>query len=172
VHVVEDVVGYNRRAPAPTEEGLRVQRNYFYPDGRAYQGERLSEGDSLVVRLTVQAQEQLREGLLVDLLPGGLEAQNLDLGDPDQIGAMVIDGLALSERRWQADVKHTEYRDDRFVAALSLWPGQEARVFYLVRAVSPGTYTVPPPYAEDMYRPERRAIGEAVPKTLEVGGGT
>jgi uncharacterized protein YfaS (alpha-2-macroglobulin family) len=171
VHVVEDVVGYSRRAPEPTEEGLRVQRHYFYPDGRVYQGERLAEGDGLVVRLTVQAQEQLREGLLVDLLPGGLEAQNLDLGDPDQIGAMVIDGLALSERRWQADVKHTEYRDDRFVAALSLWPGQEARVFYLVRAVSPGTYIVPPPYAEDMYRPDRRAIGEAVPERIEVGGG-
>jgi uncharacterized protein YfaS (alpha-2-macroglobulin family) len=41
-------------------------------------------------------------------------------------------------------------------------------VFYLVRAVSPGTYRVPPPIVEDMYRPEVRGIGKSVPATIKV----
>ena len=56
-------------------------------------------------------------------------------------------------------IKHSEYRDDRFVAAVSLQRWRSTDLFYLVRVVSPGTYTVPPPYLEDMYRPEIRAIG-------------
>lgn len=170
IHVIEDLVGFRRQPPTPVNEGLRVQRHYFHTDGREWNGGTLREGDMLVVRLTVESDQALREGLLVDLLPGGLEAENLGLGDPNQIGAMVIDGLSMSERQWQADIKHQEYRDDRFVAALSLWPGQQARVFYLARAVSPGDYTIPPPFAEDMYQPERRSIGEAKPARLRVGG--
>jgi uncharacterized protein YfaS (alpha-2-macroglobulin family) len=168
--VVEDVVGFRREAPAPVSEGLRVQRAFFHTDGREWAGGALKEGDMLVVRLTIESEQALREGLVVDLLPGGLEAENLSLGDPNQIGAMVIDGLAMSERQWQADIKHQEYRDDRFVAAFSLWPGQQARLFYLARAVSPGDYVLPPPFVEDMYRPDRRAIGEAKPARLRVGG--
>ncbi|ODU48027.1 alpha-2-macroglobulin [uncultured Aquimonas sp.] len=170
IHVVEDLVGFRRQAPAPVSEGLRLQRHYFHTDGREWDGSTLKEGDTLVVRLTLESETALREGLVVDLLPGGLEAENLGLGDPNQIGSMVIDGLAMSERQWQADIKHQEYRDDRFVAAVSLWPGQQARLFYLVRAVSPGDYVLPPPFAEDMYRPDRRAIGEAKPARVRVGG--
>ena len=42
---------------------------------------------------------------------------------------------------------------------------------YLVRAVSPGEYAVPPPMLEDMYRPELTAVGDAVPGRLVVSGG-
>ena len=42
------------------------------------------------------------------------------------------------------------------------------KLFYLVRAVTPGTYTVPPPQLEDMYRPELRAIGKTRPETIKV----
>ena len=41
-------------------------------------------------------------------------------------------------------------------------------MFYLVRAVSPGTYRVPPPLIEDMYRPEIRGIGKTTPATIKV----
>ena len=65
-------------------------------------------------------------------------------------------------------MRHEEYRDDRFVAALKLDRGRTARVFYLVRAVSPGTYTAPPPLVEDMYRPQLRGVGVASPSTITV----
>ena len=52
---------------------------------------------------------------------------------------------------------HTEFRDDRFVAAYERDPSQSAffTVAYTVRAVSPGTYVHPAASVEDMYRPAR-----------------
>ena len=60
---------------------------------------------------------------------------------------------------------HTEYRDDRFVAALDREQGQSAffTLAYVVRAVAPGHYVYPPATAEDMYGPDRfgrTAFGE------------
>ena len=54
---------------------------------------------------------------------------------------------------------HTEYRDDRFVAALDIRSQETCRVFYAVRVVSPGRFRVPAPLVEDMYRPHIRSIG-------------
>ena len=67
-----------------------------------------------------------------------------------------------------AKIVHEEYRDDRYAAALNLSRGDQARVFYLVRAVTPGTYTVPPPLVEDMYRPAVRGIGKVEPAKITV----
>ncbi len=63
--------------------------------------------------------------------------------------------------------EHTEFRDDRFVAAFDLGAdeGQQSgsgrpvtfTVAYMVRAVSPGSYVHPAATVEDMYRPERFA---------------
>ena len=80
----------------------------------------------------------------------------------------MIDGIEISDRDDAAEVRHEEYRDDRYVAALKLDAGDTARVFYLVRAVTPGTYTVPPSLVEDMYRPELRGVGKAAPATMTV----
>ncbi|WP_198528697.1 hypothetical protein, partial [Xanthomonas arboricola] len=44
----------------------------------------------------------------------------------------------------------------------------KAQLYYLVRAVTPGTYTVPPSLVEDMYRPELRGVGRSTPATLTV----
>jgi len=57
------------------------------------------------------------------------------------------------------NIKHREFRDDRYVAAVSLGRGK-VDVFYLVRVVTPGRYAVPSTVAEDMYRPEIRGVGE------------
>jgi uncharacterized protein YfaS (alpha-2-macroglobulin family) len=108
------------------------------------------------------------DALVVDLLPAGLEVENLNLADPEQWADVVIEGITLSERGDAAEVLHEEYRDDRYVAAVKLYGGQAAQLFYLVRAVTPGTYVVPPPQAEDMYRPELRGTGKAVPASVTV----
>ena len=54
------------------------------------------------------------------------------------------------------------------MAALKLSRGSTAKVFYLVRAVTPGTYRVPPPLVEDMYRPDLRGVGRSLPASLTV----
>ena len=122
----------------------------------------------LVVRLTVQADQAMPEALVTDLLPAGLEAENPNLADPAQWAGVEIDGVSLAARAGAAQLRHEEYRDDRYVAALRLDAGQTARLFYLARAVTPGEYTVPPPQAEDMYQPQLRGTGAARPAKVTV----
>ncbi len=59
----------------------------------------------------------------------------------------------------QVDIKHIEFRDDRFVAALAVDTYRPATLIYLARAVTPGRYKMPPPQVESMYVPEWRAVG-------------
>ncbi len=128
----------------------------------------LAEGDALIVAVAITAHRDMPDALLTDLLPAGLEIENFNLGDAKQWAGVVIDGIELSERESAAELRHEEFRDDRYVAALKLSAGNTAKVFYLVRAVTPGTYTVPPSLVEDMYRPELRGVGKASPATITV----
>src|SRR3546814_16182796 len=98
-----------------------------------------------------------------------MEVENFNLGDGKQWADVVVDGIEITDRARAADVLHEEYRDDRYVAALKLGAGRTAPVFYLVRAVTPGTYTVPPPLVEDMYRPGLPGVGQAVPARISGG---
>jgi uncharacterized protein YfaS (alpha-2-macroglobulin family) len=168
VWVVEEAVGAPVSSPGVTEQGIRIRRDWYRMDGSRFEGERLREGETLLVRLSLVAKERMADALVVDLLPGGLEVENLNLGDAGQFASVVIDGQSPAQTHWGVSVRHEEYRDDRYVAALDLWPGNEARLFYLVRAVAPGRYAVPPPFVEDMYRPELRGVGEVGPEVLEV----
>ena len=52
------------------------------------------------------------------------------------------------------EITHSEFRDDRFVAAFT---DQAAKVAYVVRAVAPGRYILPGTTVEDMYHPTRFA---------------
>ncbi|HET9048699.1 MAG TPA: alpha-2-macroglobulin [Chiayiivirga sp.] len=156
-----DIVGYTTTAPKPSENGLRVRRAWYRTDGTLFTGDTLTEGDSLIAMITVEADEDVRDALVVDLLPGGIEIENLALGGNEAFGELMLDGVQLSERNYGVELRYEEYRDDRYVAALKLWGGQTARLFYLVRAVSPGTFVVPPPSAEDMYRPQINGVGSA-----------
>src|SRR5690606_4601547 len=168
VFTVLDVAGVPRTAPAADDSKISVIRRWYRPDGSAWKPGPLREGEVLVVALRVEARENMPDALVEDLLPAGLELENLNLADPAQWAEVVIEGVTLSERAHAADLHHEEYRDDRYVAALRLYRGQPAHLFYLVRAVTPGSYRVPPPRAEDMYRPELRGVGRASPETITV----
>ena len=94
-----------------------------------------------------------------DPLPAGFEIENPDLSDAD--GVSDFSWLELDT------ASHVESRTDQYVAAFRYF--SEAGSFttaYLVRAVSPGSFTLPGATIEDMYRPERRAITAA--GTVEV----
>ena len=162
-----DVAGIPSQKPAADDSSMSVVRKYFNPDGTPWDGGRLREGQPLIVELIVQGKYEVRDALLVDLLPAGVEVENLNLVDEDQWADVSVDGVALVDRRSEADIVHEEYRDDRYVAAIK-FTGGTAKLFYLVRAVTPGTYVVPPPQIEDMYRPTLRGVGTSVPATMTV----
>ncbi|MBU8974718.1 alpha-2-macroglobulin family protein [Lysobacter sp. MMG2] len=163
-----EVAGVPRTAPAPDNSVIDIVRKYYTTQGTEWSGGSLAEGEALIVQVSVRSLREMPDALLTDLLPAGLEIENFNLGDAKQWAGVVIDGIELSDRDDAAEVRHEEFRDDRYVAALKLEPGDTARVFYLVRAVTPGTYTVPPSLVEDMYRPDLRGVGKVAPATLTV----
>jgi uncharacterized protein YfaS (alpha-2-macroglobulin family) len=84
-----------------------------------------------------------------DPLPAGLEIDNPNLLRSGDIAA--LDWLK------PARTQMSEFRSDRFLAAVDNSGADPFRLAYIVRAVSPGTYHHPAATVEDMYRPQYRA---------------
>lgn len=131
--------------------GYAVERSYHKLDGEKVDPSKVRQTDRLVVVLKVtEDKAQDANILLVDHLPAGFEIDNPSLvSGADTAGFDWLEG--------SVEPTHTEYRDDRFVAAFDRTTSQSAffHVAYIVRAVAPGTYIHPPAVVEDMYRPER-----------------
>lgn len=162
-----DVAGIGEQPPPLKNFGIDISRRYFLLDGTPWDGGHLKEGDSLLVRLEIRSSLRVPDAMVTDLLPGGLEAENLNL-----VGAQAlkgaVEGVDMRHYEREAEIVHEEYRDDRYAAAVKLRGWGTARLFYLVRAVTPGTYSVPPPLVEDMYRPAIRSLGTPPLATLTV----
>nr|WP_154926895.1 alpha-2-macroglobulin [Pantoea agglomerans] len=160
-----DVTGYPLAAPQPESNVLGIKREYFTLDGKAADLSNLRSGELLVVRLTVSSKRSISDALVVDLLPAGLELENQNLADSSASLGDSADALKESMGDMQqADIKHIEFQDDRFVAALAVDTYRPATLVYLARAVTPGRYLMPPPQVESMYVPEWRATGSTPPQ--------
>jgi alpha-2-macroglobulin len=138
-------------APEPAaSNGYAVERTFYKLDGTKIDLRSIAQNERIVVALKVtESEARYARLLIVDRLPAGLEIDNPAL----------VDGGSIEAFSWlSTDLPtHTEYRDDRFVAAFDRAPGQSAfiNLAYVVRAVAPGRYVYPPATAEDMYDPER-----------------
>ncbi len=163
-----EISGVPRTAPAADFSRIKIERKWYGTDGKPWTPAPLKEGEALIIGVSITADTDMSDALLTDLLPAGLEIENFNLSDARQWADVVVDGIEITDRANAAEVVHEEYREDRYVAALKLRAGDTARVFYLVRAVTPGSYTTPPPLVEDMYRPELRGVGKSVPGSITV----
>ncbi|UFH49058.1 alpha-2-macroglobulin family protein [Pseudomonas sp. KNUC1026] len=164
------VSGYPLQAPAPVSNNLSISRDYLSLNGRPLNLAQVKSGDLVLVHLAVKATQRVPDALVVDLLPAGLEIENQNLAQ----SAASLDNASSNVKEWRdamqnADIRHQEARDDRFVAALNLDGYATTHLLYLARAVTPGTYRVPPPQVESMYRPNLQGTG-AVPGDLTVRG--
>ena len=177
VHAMVSVVGAALTPEPAVSKGFTIERTYYTLDGKKVdlasanggQGE-LRQNDRLVVVLKVESPETGGRILVVDRLPAGLEVENPRLVDSGDI--KTLDWLKVPLKP-----QHTDFRDDRFVAAFDFFgssdgrrgrrnadgdeehrdPASTATVAYLVRAVTPGSFTHPAATVEDMYRPDRFA---------------
>lgn len=155
--------GYGKEPPAPQEAGMSVDSNWYTITGQPVTPQKVKTGELFLVHISITAKERVPDALLVHLLPAGFELENQNLEHAIKLDEFRIDGKSLRELQEATPLKHREYRDDRFVAALDQSPWNPGHLFFLVRAVTPGVYQVPPPMVEDMYRPEIRAIGRSLP---------
>lgn len=147
------VTGYPAKAPEPARHGILIRKMFLTPDGAEADLANLKSGDLVVVRLSATADTDVPDAMLIDLLPAGLELENQNLA------AVSIRLDSVLAHGPNPGLEHEEHREDRYVAALRLPRDREVHVHYLARAVTPGSYVVPPPFAEDMYRPYRFGLG-------------
>ncbi|OLP60449.1 hypothetical protein BJF93_14390 [Xaviernesmea oryzae] len=129
--------------------GFSISRAYYRMDGTEANIADVRQNERFVVVLTVdQDNGWPARVILTDLLPGGFEIDNPSL----------VDSAKLANFDWIGAVEpaHTEFRNDRFVAAFDRTAGEAGSysVAYVVRAVTPGTYEQPAASVEDMYRPQ------------------
>ena len=137
-------------APDEGGYGYKITREYFNMEGEAVTDLSLRTGDRLVTVLTVLPFEDGASRLMInDPLPAGLEIDN-----PNLIGGGDIRALDWLK---PARTQHSEFRSDRFLAAVDANGRDALRLAYIVRAVSPGDYHHPAASVEDMYRPQYRA---------------
>jgi len=131
-------------------EGFTIDRQYYDLQGQQVSGKNVVQNTRLVVVLVIDDKQRLKSRIVVrDLLPAGLEI----------VSPHLFSSAGLKQFSWLklSPVEHSEFRDDRFVAALNLQSGQRHQITlaYMVRAVSPGVYVQPAAVVEDMYRPYR-----------------
>ncbi|AYD02952.1 alpha-2-macroglobulin family protein [Neorhizobium sp. NCHU2750] len=139
-------------------DGFKISRAYYTMAGEEANVSQARQNDRYVVVLTVTETNDWPSRIVVtDLLPAGFEIDN----------PSIVNSANLSNFDWLDEVQaaHTEFRNDRFVAALDRSAGdnREIKLAYVVRAVTPGTYDVPAAQVEDMYRPQfsaRTAMGK------------
>ena len=164
------ISGYPVKAPTAGGENLSIRREYLGMDGEPLDLNNLASGELVLVHLAVEAKQRVPDALVIDLLPAGLELENQNLGQ----SAASLEDASSEVKEWQqamqnATPKHQEFRGDRYVAAVDVNGYGTTHLLYLARAVTPGTYRVPPPQVESMYRPNWQAVGEA-PAQLVVKG--
>lgn len=194
---VISVIGAALTPEPPASKGFNIERSAYKLDGTkvdlksaAGGASEVKQNDRFVIVVKVEAKEEGGRILLVDRLPAGFEIENPRLVEGGDIKG--LDWLKTS-----AKPEHTEFRDDRFVAAFNFSGGNTAHgneesggngtasgdtarkaadgapvtatVAYIVRAVTPGTFVHPAATVEDMYRPERYARTAAGKLTVIAG---
>lgn len=147
------------RAPLAADDGqISVERHLLRLDGSAVD-ESLVSGELVIVHLSLRSEARVHDALVIDLLPAGLELENQRLDQSARLPAAGPTVTALLQRRGEVSVEHEAFLGDRYVAAIDLPARTRVDLIYLARAVTPGTYRVPPPLVESMYNPAVQGRG-------------
>jgi hypothetical protein len=117
---------------------------------------KIKAGARVRVRLAMANENRRYHVALVDPLPAGLEPMNPALAVTGPIPLDPQEQKNAGPYWWWTRpwYEHQNLRDERVEAFTSLlWEGVQ-RYDYVARATTPGTFVVPPPKAEQMYKPQ------------------
>jgi alpha-2-macroglobulin len=162
VQAVVSVSGSPVTPEPAASNGFKIERNYFTLDGKPADVSKAKQNDRFAVVLKItEAKPEFGHIMVSDYLPAGLEIDNPHLVSSGDTGTLdwIEDGQ---------EPVNTEFRDDRFTAAIDRAADAKSvfTVAYVVRAVSPGKYVLPQAYVENMYNPSR--YGRTGTGTVEV----
>jgi uncharacterized protein YfaS (alpha-2-macroglobulin family) len=145
--------------------GFNIIKRYYTINGEEINGNYFKQGERIVVVLAGNIENsQIKDPLIVDWLPAGFELEN-----PNISGIDIVSGVEWIKK--VSPSNNVVYKDDRFEVALNV-NGTDKGMFalaYIAKAVSKGSYTVPPVQIEDMYKPRYRAISTLKEKQIVIG---
>ncbi len=142
----------------PVDEGIKVRREFFNSKGETWNQLEFIQGESYIVDLQVQCDQKLKNVIVADLLPAGFEVENPRL-DPSAAPQDFFEDSRIPT--------HLEIRDDRVVLAFDEIEEGENHFYYIVRAITPGTYQYPRLQAECMYLPTIYGTSELTSMKVE-----
>lgn len=149
--------------PASLDEGIRVRVEHFKVENAnasiLREGQVLNIGDTVLTRVRFYSETRVPDGLIVGLIPAGVELENQNLKNAFKLENIKLEGRNIQSR---SRLAYEAFKDDRYVAAVDIPAKQEQTLYYLSRAVTPGSYTVPPVLAESMYKPSIRGISNSI----------
>ncbi len=121
---------------------MKIRRTFYDRNGNEISGNSFHQNDLIVVRLSIETQynTDIDNVAITDMLPAGFEIENTRLNEMP----------ALKWVKQEAKADYVDIRDDRINMFTSV--GRVRKDFYyMVRAVSPGTYKLGPVQADAMY---------------------
>ncbi|MEJ0069693.1 MAG: hypothetical protein WDO24_14265 [Pseudomonadota bacterium] len=153
--------GAPKVAPSALAEGYDVEKQFFALDGSALDPASVVQNTRLVISVSGKSHDRAsHRTVLVDMLPAGWEIESIVIHD-EEFGFL----------KPLSTVQLREARDDRLVAAFDVGPSENGsasndgddpkrrrpaegafHVAYIVRAITPGSFTLPAAVVEDMYR--------------------
>ena len=143
--------GVPEKAPGKKEAGVSIKRTWTDRNGNVITPKTaINRGDRIEVTLTMAPKEPLRDLVVTDMLPGGMEIENMRL----------VGGADLPENPYRTYGVRPEMRDDRLLLFVD-YLDQPMEFKYLIRAVTKGKFVAPPLAAEGMYSPETGAVTAA-----------
>jgi uncharacterized repeat protein (TIGR01451 family) len=141
-----EISGINAKGIVKEEDSyLKARKSFFNRFGQPVNPSNVKQGELIAVKLTIQNSEHSRvENIaLTDILPAGFEIENSRIGE-------------VADMSWikdQATEEYLDVRDDRITFFTSADENVKS-FYYLVRAVSTGTFKMGPVSADAMYNGE------------------
>lgn len=133
-------------------QGLEVQQVLLTEDGQPLDTQAVRQGQMIIMKTMARSTSGQVDNVIVQsLLASGLEVENPRLETTEHMEWMDTKSPFMSG--------HQDLRDDRILVFTSLNKNWTVR-YSLLRAITPGIFTLPPVQVEAMYLPEVRASGE------------
>ena len=171
---VYSVRGVPMNAPTPVSSELAVRRVWKDAQGKVIDlstgTAHVKKGDRVIVELTVKPANPVAHIALSDLLPGGMEVENprLKTAAGAAGGGEEVNGGNDGEDHSDDDDNsgeiqgglYIDLREDRLLVFFDQLE-KEVTYTYSMRAVSRGSFVLPPLAADAMYNPEVNAVTAA-----------
>ncbi|ESQ85706.1 alpha-2-macroglobulin [Asticcacaulis sp. AC466] len=142
------VIGTPIAAPGAESHGISLVKTFYNLDGSRLDPSHLTQGQKVLVVISGRSDRaELRPIVVDDPLPAGFEIESTLTNEDAKNGPFRFVGTLT-------DLKVSEARDDRFIAALDVTASNSFSMAYIARAVTQGDFYLPGAEAKDFYRPE------------------